>query len=324
MSRLRLTTGMLALGLVLVQAGIADENSNGGTAGAFLRVGVDARSMAMGNTGFAWAGSAAGRLLNPALLARQDQLQFSLGMMALSQDRSLNAIHAVLPLRPMGALGVSWVGAGVDGIKETTTWGEYTGRDLEYAENAFSFGFGLKPAEAFTIGLALDVNSAAFRKVTEGGDEVKANNATFSIGASIKPRENWFVGLSARGLLGTYEWDSTPLWGNDGESSASDTIPTLMGIGVATRQLDDRLLLLCDYEVSSEDAWDLRLGAEYTGPVQENGDWAVRGGWDDGSLSFGLGLGWLLKGKRLGLDYAVVMHEYDPDELHSFNFNFGF
>ena len=89
-----------------------------------FRIETSGPSMAMGNTGFAWAGSAAGRLLNPALLARQDQLQFSLGMMALSQDRSLNAIHAVLPLRPMGALGVSWVGAGVDGIKETTTWGE--------------------------------------------------------------------------------------------------------------------------------------------------------------------------------------------------------
>ncbi len=314
----------LLLAVGLSGTATADENSNGGTAGSFLRVGIDARSMAMGNTGFAWAGSAAGRLLNPALLARQDQLQFSLGMMSLSQDRSLNAVHAVLPLRPMGALGLSWVGAGVDGIRETTSWGEYTGRSLEYKENAFSFGFGLKPAEAFTLGIALDVNSAAFQKVNEAGEEIKANNATFSIGASIHPLQNWYVGLSARGLLGTYEWDSTPLWEEDGESGAEDTIPSLLGIGVATRQLDDRLLLLVDYEVSSEDAWDLRLGAEYTGPVQEDGDWALRAGWDDGSLGFGLGLGWLFKGKRIGLDYAVTMHEYDPDDLHSFNFHFGF
>lgn len=302
----------------------ADENSNGGTAGAFLRLGTDARSMALGNTGLALPGGPASRLHNPALVAWEENTAASLGMMSLSMDRSLNSLHAVLPLKPMGALGISWTGAGVDDIPETTSWGEPTGHAMSYGENAFSFGFGVKPGKAVAIGLSLSIQSAAFRQVTEGGGDIKANSAAFGAGISVTPRKDWWIGLGLANLMGTYEWDSSDLWSQEGEAGVEDSTPGLFGLGVAHTLLDNRLTLCADYEASSEKAWDIRFGAEYRGPATEAGQWAARGGFDDGDVSLGGGFGWQMRKVRLGLDYAVVLPEYDPEEIHAFTFNFGF
>lgn len=313
-----LLTGLLATG------SRADENSNGGTAGAFLRLGTDARSLGLGNTGLALPGGPASRLHNPALVAWEERPAAALGMLSLSMDRSLNSVHAVLPLKPMGALGLSWTGAGVDGIPETSSWGEPTGRSMEYAENSFSFGFGVKPGKAVAIGLSLAIQSAAFRQVTEGDGDLKANSASFGAGISVHPHPDWWVGLGLTNLMGTYEWDSSDLWGQDGEAGVEDSTPSLLGLGVAHTLLADRLLLAMEYEASSEQAWDLRFGAEYKGVPGERGQWAARAGYDDGDINLGGGFHWQLTRVRVGLDYAVILPEYDPEEVHAFTFNFGF
>ncbi|MCA9786942.1 MAG: hypothetical protein KC488_10340, partial [Candidatus Cloacimonetes bacterium] len=291
---------------------------------AFLRVGSDARTLGIGNTGIAWPGGPASRLNNPALVAWEESAAASLGMVSLSMDRSLNSVHAVLPLKPMGALGISWTGAGVGGIPETTSWGETTGRDMAYAENSFSFGFGVKPGKAVALGISLAINSAAFQQVTDGGGDIKANSASFGAGLSLHPMDDWWGGLSLTNLMGTYEWDSGDLWGQDGEARVENSTPSLFGVGLAHTLLDKHLLLCADYQASSEKAWDLRLGAEYSNHQGENGDWAARAGYDSGNFSLGGGYGWQLRKVHIGLDYAVVIHQDDPSEIHAFNFNFGF
>jgi len=315
-----LLAGLLMLPEILP----AGQNSNGGATGAFRRVGHSARLMGLGNCALAYPAGAESRQYNPALITWLGRRNLSLGMLKLSLDRQLGGVHFVLPIKPMGAVGLSWTRAAVTGIPETTTWGETTGRDLEYGENLFSFGVALQPASFLSFGLSMGVNTARFSGLDEGTNELKENAAGFDLGLAVRPHDDLWLGASLRNLAASYQWDSTPVWGTSGESAADDALPSLYGLGAGLQLYDERLLLLADYEVSALEAWKLRAGAEFRSPAGEMGRWAFRSGYDDGSLCFGVGFAWPFTLMEAGMDYAVVFHEHDPSEIHSFTWTFVF
>jgi hypothetical protein len=300
----------------------ASENSNGGTAGAYRRVGHSAALMAMGNAGVAFPFGPESRQHNPALVAWNER-SVSADFMKLSLDRDLAGVHVSLPLKPMGAIGLSWSRAAVSGIPETTTWGELTGHDMSWSENLFSFGVALQPSRYFALGFGLSINTATFADLG-GADDMKETAAGFDIGLSVHPMETLWLGASIRNLAASYSWDSTGIWETSGEATVEDDFPTVLNLGTGLLLLDQRLLLVVDYEASDEDAWDLRTGVEWRGPRNEMGHYELRAGYDDGSFSTGLGFTWPFVSVVSTLDYAVVFHENDPDALHAFTWSFRF
>jgi hypothetical protein len=302
----------------------AGENSNGGTAGAFRRIGHSARLMGMGNCALAFPAGAESRQYNPASIAWFDKKIVSLDMLKLSLDRKVSAIHGLVPLKPIGAIGMSWTGSGVSGIPETTTYGEYTGNKMEYTENLFSMGVAIKPSKYFSIGLGVGVNAAKFNNLDADVNSVNSTSAGFDLGVVIHPHQNAWIGLSLRNLAASYDWDSSPIWDRNGEGAVVDEMPTMFGFGTGMVFLDGKLLALLEYESSSVDAWDIRTGVEYRGQMTGPNDWALRAGWDDGSLTFGGGFIWKLKSLNNRIDYAVIFHENDPEEIHSFTWTFEF
>jgi hypothetical protein len=311
--------------LVLSQSALAttDENSNGGYAGAFRRVGQSAALMGMGNAGGAWPMGAGSRLVNPALIGWWQSRQVSFDHHNLSLDRELNTLHLLWPMRPMGAFGVSFTRAAVDNIPETTTWGEYTGRNLNHGENAFSFGFSLNPARFLAIGMNMNIYTSNFEGVEETS-EFKENTAGFDLGFSLHPKENLWFGASLQNLGASYAWDSGEVWGSGNGSSVNDDFPTLATLSAAGEFVDSRLLVAIDYETSNQEAWDLRLGVEWRSDRNELGNWALRAGWDDGSPTAGVGFAWPFARIEAGLDYAITLHENDPNELHSMTWRVTF
>lgn len=315
-----------ACGLALL-AGSAlagGENSNGGAAGAAFRVGHGAALMGMGGAGVAVPTGPESRMLNPALTPWFGRKQASVDWYNLSLDRQLGGVHVSLPLEPIGAIGIGWTRAAVKGIPEATTWGEATGRDLEWGENLFSFGLGLRPSRHVAFGVNIGVLSASASGLDEGGTETKATTAAFDFGLSVHPKDFLWLGLSLRNMVGSYAWDSSDIWGSDGESQADADLPTLLTAGAGLELWGDRLLLVADYEASDIDAWDLRSGLELRSEPGVVGRWALRGGWDDGSVSLGAGYYWPFLDLEAGMDYAVVFHENDPVEIHAFSWTFTF
>lgn len=317
-----LLTGAV-LFLALSAQATTDENSNGGAAGAFRRVGQNAALMGMGNVGAAYPMAAASRLANPALIGWWKTRQASLDYHKLSMDRELGALHLLWPLRPMGAFGMSFVRSGVTGIPETTTWGEYTGRSLDHGESAFSFGVALNPSRFIALGLNMSIYTSRFEQLEETS-EFKENSAAFDLGISVHPRQNLWLGFSLQNLGGSYAWDSSDVWGQGDATSTADDLPMLATLGAAGEWIDNRLLVAVDYEASGIGAWDLRLGTEWRSAPGEMGSWALRAGWDDGSPTAGLGFSWPFQRFEAGLDYAVTLHENDPDELHSVTWRITF
>jgi hypothetical protein len=300
----------------------ANENSNGGNAGAYRRIGHSAALMALGNAGAAYPFGPQSRQHNPALIAWNER-EIAIDFVKLSLDRDFAGLHLSLPLKPMGAIGMSWSRAAVTGIPETTTWGEYTGRDLSWSENLFSFGVALQPSRYFALGFGLGINHATFADLGEASD-MSETAAGFDVGLSIHPKETIWIGASLRNLAASYSWDSSGLWESRGEALVEDDYPKMLNLGTAVELLDRRLLVLVDYEASSEGAWDLRTGAEWRGPRDEMGHYELRAGYDDGSITAGLGFTWPFVSVVSSLDYAVIFHENDPDPLHAFTWSFRF
>ncbi|MFA7330198.1 MAG: hypothetical protein WC326_03905 [Candidatus Delongbacteria bacterium] len=310
-------------GLLVLGAARADENSNGGTAGALRRVGQGAALMAMGNAGAAFPMGPESRLVNPALIGWGHVRKAGLDWYKLSLDRSLLGVHVSWPLRPMGAFGLSYQRAGVSDIPETTTWGEPTGNQMEASDNLFSFGVALNPARFFALGLNMSVLSSGFSGL-DGSTEMKETTAAVDLGLSVRPTDKVWVGLSLQNLGGSLAWDSSPLWGAGGSGGDEDELPVTFTLGLAGEFVQERLLVVADYEATDVDAWDLRGGLEWRSPTTELGRWALRAGWDDGSPALGLGFAWPFQTFEAGLDYAVTFHENDPDEIHTISWRVAF
>jgi hypothetical protein len=312
----RLLPLLAGLGILVASGAAADENSNGGAAGAFRRLGHSAALMGLGNAGAAFPSGAESRLVNPALIGWWKTRQVDLDWHRLSMDRELGGLHLLWPLRPMGAFGLSFQRAGVTGIPETTTWGEPTGRDMEAADNLFSFGVALTPSRFMALGMNMNILTSSFSGMDEGATELKETTASFDLGLSVHPRPNVWTGLSLQNLGGSLAWDSSPLWGSGGGSSAEDALPMVFTVGAGAEFFQDRLLVVADYEASDLEAWELRAGLEVRSDAQEMGRWALRAGWDDGSPALGVGFAWPFSRMEAGVDYAVTFHENDPDEIH--------
>jgi hypothetical protein len=318
---------LAAGGLSLLLAGSAAAvggNSNGGAAGAAFRLGQGAALMGLGGAGVAVPLGPESRLLNPALTPWSSRRQLSVDWYNLSLGRSLGGIHATLPLQPIGALGVSWTRAAVDGVPEVTTWGEPTGRELEWGENQFSFGLGLRPSRFVSLGLNIGIYTAAATGLDEGASELKESTAAFDFGLCVHPGRALWLGLSLRNLVGSYAWDSSPIWGNSGEAQVDADLPTLLTLGSGVELWGERLLLLADYEASDLDAWQLRSGLELRSDPREMGRWALRGGFNHGGWALGMGFYWPFPSFEAGMDYAVTFHEHDPVEIHAFSWTFTF
>ena len=131
-------------------------------------------------------------------------------------------------------------------------------------------------------------------------------------------------GLRCETLAPTMSGIAAAFGGTDGESRVEDDLPTTFAAGVGVSLLQKNLNLLMDYEASSEDAWDLRLGSEYILRDVGKAEVAFRAGYNDGSFTAGTGFTWPLNRVLVGLDYAVVLHENDPSEVHVVSWSFLF
>ena len=312
----------VAAGLGLGSTARADENSNGGSAGAIRRVGQGAATMALGSAGGAYPLGPQSRLVNPALIGWSGIRQAGLDWYKLSLDRSLLGLHLSWPLRPMGAFGFSYQRAGVSDIPEATSWGEPTGRMMGASEDLFSFGVALTPSRFLAVGVGMSIYSQGFSDLGGAGD-LKETTAAVDLGLSVRPTRASWVGFSLQNLGGSLAWDSSDLWGAGG-GGMEEELPLTMTLGAAAEFVQERLLVAADYEATDLDAWDLRCGVEWRSPTDELGRWALRAGWDDGSPTAGLGFAWPFATFEAGLDYAVVLHENDPEELHVISWRVGF
>ena len=95
-----------------------------GLSGSFLRVGMTARSIAMGGAFTAEKDHGFAAFNNPAWAAFLTNRQVGLSYSSMSLDRRLSGLSFATALPPTAGLGIAWVSAGVTDIQGRNSAGE--------------------------------------------------------------------------------------------------------------------------------------------------------------------------------------------------------
>lgn len=292
--------GLLLLALPLLAA---DVNNS---AAAYLRMGIGARIVAMGEAGSAVTQDIASVHWNPAGLARLKDIELGT-MYNLGLDNDRTHTYASLGTRfGFGALALSWVNAGVSDIEgylgPTEPTGTFSDTEqsiaLSYANYIGRFSFGVTPKLYYS---SLDGE-------TETG---------FGVDTGLKVSVSQYLdfGAMARDLAGKYAEDKIP-W----ELSAGLAAYPLSGITLAldAKMEQDESIYPCfgaEYwtsigkdpeadsqlsviQISEKSSWEDALSNIQTG---------LRLGYNQERISVGTGV----RFKTLQLDYVFRLNKHD-------------
>jgi hypothetical protein len=298
----------------------------GGYAGAFLRLGVAARSEAMGRAYVAMVEGNESAFFNPASVAMFQHRELNLSWRPLTLDRTFTYIGLGLPIHPKadtsgraldGGLSLSWIHAGVNNIDARDADGEKYA-SLSSAENAFNLSFALQPHQRAAIGLGLRVVMNRFGGVTQDNGKLSASTFGFDLGALLEPITGIRLGFAARNINLKYSWNTQDVY--ERGTTNFDKFPRAVSAGVAISRLAPWLTLAADYEKRQFRDGALHVGAlaSYRNLVQ------VRLGLNESRPTFGAGYAFGLLGKKSELHYAFVTHPESVDGDHVFGWAFVF
>lgn len=267
---------LLVLGLFLATPGIvsAGESSNN-HALPYLRMGVGARALGMGGAYVAAGNDATVGYWNPAGLAwgrgTQISAMYALGM---SDDRRMESITGSHQL-DWGALGASFVGAGMKDIPGYDPGGNPTG-NFNYGDWAL-MAHGAYAINYVSVGATVKyLHQGLDADVAEDG----VNGFGFDVGLTAKPWHWVSLGAALRDL-------ATEI----GSDEQANNVPMNLRLGAAMTPLCG-LTMAFDLD-HVEDASDLQwhAGGEFAFPVSEDIGAALRLGLNDGDLTAGFGFG---------------------------------
>ena len=298
---------------------VATADTPAGQAGAFLRMGIGARAIGMGNalTGLARDGFAG--YYNPASLPfmKRPELVFSLGLLSL--DRKQNFIGFSTFLQPKskvdtlstngnvfrGGIAFGWIHAGISDIDGRDSDGNHTGM-LSNTENAFFASFALQPKEYIGIGLTVKIVQNRLPGLEKDEGTLSANGLGFDLGLFSEPMTNLTLGLVVKDINTKYTWDTENVFARG--SRTIDEFPMLVRFGGAYKFQQETLLSM-DAEFNEEQGWRIFLGGER----EFRESFTARAGYNSDRLTFGFGVQfniWNFKGE---LDYAYDTISITPN-----------
>jgi hypothetical protein len=305
---------------------VANLFAQGGYAGAFLRMGIAARSEAMGRAYVAMIEGNESAFFNPASVAMLQRRELNTSFRPLTLDRSFAYIGVGLPIHPKtdsagralnGGLSLSWIHAGVDNIDARDSDGEKYA-SLSSAENAFNLSFALQPHRRAAIGIGLRVVMNRFAGVTQKRGDLSTSSFGFDLGALLEPIAGVRLGFAARHLNLKYSWNTQEVY--ERGTTNFDKFPRAVSAGIAVSRIAPWLTLAAEYEKREFRDGALHVGAlaGFRNVVQ------LRLGLNDSQPTFGAGYSFGLFGKKSELHYAFVTHPESLDGDHVFGWAFVF
>jgi hypothetical protein len=301
---------LVLFGISLTYAGTGD----GGYAGAFLRMSLSARALGMGGAFVGVADDGFASSFNPAGLIQIEKPTLSASYRFMSLDRKLSYVSYQQQVKGGAAIGAYWINSGVKDVETRDDRGEVTGELTNY-ENAITVNFAKKLIKEFSLGVNIkysQYNLASLNAYTMG----------FDFGVLIYPKDKLRVGLAVDNLGMKYSWVSSKYW-QEFDQTGTDTedkFPVNFKLGGSYLLLKDKLLLSLQADKNSKQDARFHLGAEYRWLEY----FAGRLGYNDGSLTFGLGIKHKVKSITLGFDYAFISSQVGTNPDHLVSMSFGF
>ena len=316
-SRERFLRGLLvALGLAALLAASASAQTSQGQqragtiSGTFLKIGVGARAVGLGESFVAVANDPTAIYWNPAGLASMQRQEVSFNHLSWPGDVSYEHIAYVMPVRRLGGSLAFQVGALSTQMDETTELMPFgTGRSFTYSDIVAGAAYARRWTDKLLIGAGMkyvreDLGSSVGGPVTSsvlvdigsiyylGYGSVRIATSLSNFGSQLKPKGDFVSPVS-------------------GETRSYDGFdpPTVFRYGVAFEPIENaRQKLTTSLEVNqpSDNRQQLKLGMEWTWKRQL----ALRSGYnftaDELKLSAGVGLFASIGQTKATVDYSYT------------------
>ena len=303
--------------IILVLLSYAGAQDWGGQSGGFLRMGVTARSIAMGGGFTAELDRSFATFHNPAWAAFLIHRQLGSSYTNLTMDRRLAATSFATSIPPTAGVGVAWVFAGVNDIQGRYSTGMKSSK-MQTGENALMITFAQRIVPWVSIG----ANFKLLRydlPITES-DQISGSGIGFDIGLLIKAGTYSTFGIMVQDLSSNYQWNTNEIYTQGGPYK--DEFPTIYRIG--SRFNNKGLIIIGDVGVITDHntytGFLPRLGVEY-GFLDQ---YYFRGGYGNGRMAFGIGYEYgLFKPRDSHIDYAFSM-DWVSQTAHTISYAFSF
>ncbi|MBL7074049.1 hypothetical protein ISS37_02260 [candidate division KSB1 bacterium] len=309
----RLTLGKFCLFLVffgLVFPGLSGASQ--GAAGAFLRMGLGAKAMAMGDAFVAGGNDGFAGFYNPALLPSLVGRWIALSYRFLALDRRFMYLGYASPLKPTAGLAIGWISSGIGDVGGYDFEGNYYG-DLTAGEDAFYFSFANKFGDRVSVGLSAKV-------VRHRLDEVTARGFGLDFGGLIQVWSGLWIGGQVKDVRTQYSWDTSDYWEHG--MSKVDHFPRVQRYGLCYRFSGSRMVMADVEAQDGEVAY--HLGGEVGFVLNPTALFVLRGGYDDGKPTLGFGYSFSLYRASSVLDYAFVLEDVAPAGSQIISWSFLF
>jgi hypothetical protein len=290
------------------------DTGDGGYAGAFQQSGLGARALGIGGAFVGVADDATAGFFDPAGLVQIRTRAFGAFFRKMTLDRRLSYITYCQPLREEATVSIGWTNAGVSEVVGRNGNGEIT-EEIKNYENAIELFFARKILEKLSLGVRIGY-------VQYNLANINAYGIGFGFSAFGKPIPKLRLGAAVENLGMKYSWTSGDYWKKFDllGSSSKDNFPVNLRFGASYLLLKDRILVSSEIDKNEKQKEKIHLGVE--GWILER--LAVRAGYDEGSLTLGMGLRQKMRSTFLSFDYAYVASRVgdDPDHLISLQLEF--
>jgi len=289
---------------------------NGGYAGAYLHMGLGARSIAMGNTGIAEKPTAYSAFYNPAIYGFLRDKKVGLSHSFLSLDRRVNYISYSMFVPPAAGFSVGWMETGVGDLKSYNSIGLETG-DINQTANAVFFSFGRAFSEKLSVGISIKI---LWEFINDGTDEFDygSNGVGVDFGVLYRYNNDISFGYQLRDIKSKLKANTDKIFERGG--TTIDNFPLIHKIGGSYKTPVDWLRVNYEFEWSNKKDYIHHFGTEAL--WAEN--LALRLGLDDGNFVFGAGMDFNLIGTLSFLDYAFQPSIVDEGSNHLFSWQISF
>lgn len=310
---------------LIITGGILFANENARFAGSYTRLGLGARSLAMGNTGVAAPARGYSFYYNPALAGIENQKVFSTGYNFMSLDRHIYFLSFSMKVPPGAGLSLGWLQSGTGELYSYNSIGENTG-EINHSANAVYGSFSRQFSDKLSIGVTLKI---LLEYINDGSSEFDYSSTGVGgdIGIFYQATEDLAIGAVYKDIGSKLKANTEDLFERGG--TTIDDFPRLLRVGAFYKTPVDWLNAAYDYELSSKGQHDQHIGFE----ALHGRNLALRLGlsvMDAGSpqsyaqYTFGTGLDFNFYKFVSHLDYAFISSVEDEGSSHLFSWEIYF
>lgn len=280
----RVLSGLICVGMIVAGSIYCEAGGKGTSAENFLKLGVGARAIGMGEAFTAVASDANAIYWNPAGLANLNRRQINVMHNTWLVETYYDHLSFATPFKKgVACAGLTYLGSGdiprcIDATPSTST---YTAYDM-----ALIGGYGWKLSDKLLVGVTGKLLQSKI-------DSYDSNGLAIDIGVLSKTQvDNLTVGGTIQNVGSKIKFNKE-----------GDSLPLMIKVGAAYTMLNNNLTTAMDITKARDNDVKFSLGCEYL----INKSFAVRGGYNskiDEGAGITAGIGY--KHHVVAVDYAYV------------------